>query len=262
MIRGRRQRRRVLRRRHAKRRRIRRRCIHCSRCSSRGHLNLLRHTLSLSLSLSLPDDSASPPPGLAPSTPTSVLAPSAPTQPRPVTLTPPLSCPSILAPDPPLSPAPPTSVSFGPGILEALPYADLPQEPYPPPDITKADELASIARNTADEIRHEASLQVFITSKQRSTLGPLPEAVTHPAATFLQSYVEEGMPATTGPPWSRTDLDEAIRNRRSGTFFPDLRSGSFSPNPLEATATSPSRRCGCRTQGGAERMKAKFINQF
>ena len=30
----------------------------------------------------------------------------------------------------------------------------------------------------------------------------------------------------------------------------------------EATALSPSRWCGCRTQGGAERKKANHINQF
>ena len=38
------------------------------------------------------------------------------------------------------------------------------------------------------------------------------EEVAHPAATLLQSYVEEGIPATTGPPWSKTALDEAILN--------------------------------------------------
>ena len=38
------------------------------------------------------------------------------------------------------------------------------------------------------------------------------DEVTHPAATLLQSYVEEGIPATTGTPWSRTALDEDIQN--------------------------------------------------
>ena len=117
-----------------------------------------------------------------------------------------------LDPAPPVAPTPPTTVSFGLSILEALPYADLLQAPYPPPDISEADDLASTVRITAKEIRQAASLQAFIASKQRSTLGALPEAVTPLAATLLQSYVEEGIPATTGPPWSRMALDEAIHN--------------------------------------------------
>ena len=30
---------------------------------------------------------------------------------------------------------------------------------------------------------------------------------------FISSYVEEGIPANTGPSWSRSALDEAIKNR-------------------------------------------------
>ena len=67
-------------------------------------------------------------------------------------------------------------------------------------------------RTTAEEIRQTASLQAFIASKKRSTLGALPKSVTHPAATLPQSYVEEVIPATTGPPCLRTALDEAIQN--------------------------------------------------
>ena len=43
-------------------------------------------------------------------------------------------------------------------------------------------------------------------------LRGLPEAVSNPAATLLQSYMEEGIPANTGPLWSRSTLDEAIKN--------------------------------------------------
>ena len=162
----------------------------------------------------------SPPPSPASSAPTSGLAPSAPTQPRPVTLTPAPQClypsaptyprPVTLTPSLPVAPTPPTSVSFGPGILEALSYVDLPQAPYPPPVISEVDDLASTARTVAEEIRQKASLQALIASKQRSTLGALPATVTHPSATLLQSYVEEGIPAYTDLPWSRTALDEAI----------------------------------------------------
>ena len=59
------------------------------------------------------------------------------------------------------------------------------------------------------EIRQAASLQAFIAFKQRSTLGALPEVVTHPVANLLQSYMEEGIPATTGLPWLRMALDKA-----------------------------------------------------
>ena len=75
------------------------------------------------------------------------------------------------------------------------------------------DGLAFTVRTTTEEIRQAASLWAFIVSKQQSTLGALTEAVARPAATLLQSYVKEGIPATTGPPWSRTALDEAIRNK-------------------------------------------------
>ena len=87
------------------------------------------------------------------------------------------------------------------GILEALPYAKLVQAHSPPPSISEAYDLTSTARNNAEEICQVAPLQAFIASKRRSTLGALPEAVTHSAATLLQYYVEDDIPATTGSPW-------------------------------------------------------------
>ena len=113
------------------------------------------------------------------------LSPSALTYPRPVTLTPPPPGPATLGLARPVAPTPPTGVSFGSGIIDALTYANQPQVPYPTPAISKADELTSTARTTAKEIRQAASLQALIASKQQSTLGALPEAVTHPAATLL-----------------------------------------------------------------------------
>ena len=80
------------------------------------------------------------------------------------------------------------------------------------PALSEVDYLASTARTTATEIRQAAPLEDFIASKQQITLGALSEAVTHPAATLLQSYVEEGIPVNTGPPWSRKALNEAIHN--------------------------------------------------
>ena len=78
--------------------------------------------------------------------------------------------------------------------------------------ISKADDIASTARITTEEIRQAASLQTYIYSKQQRILGALQEAITHPVATLFQSYVKEDIPATTGLPWLRTTLDEAIWN--------------------------------------------------
>ena len=42
-------------------------------------------------------------------------------------------------------------------------------------------------------------------------------------ATLLQPYVEEGIPATTGPPWLRMALDEATQNRpHASACAPDM----------------------------------------
>ena len=74
-----------------------------------------------------------------------------------------------------------------------------------------------------EEIRQAASLQAFIASKQRIILGALAEAVTHLAATLLQSYVEEGIPDNTGPTCLRMALDKAIRNGlHASEYAPDM----------------------------------------
>ena len=102
-------------------------------------------------------------------------------------------------------------------------YAELLQAPSPPLDISKSYDLAFTAKNTSKDIRQAASLQAFIDSKKKITLGALPEAVTHPAATLLQSYVEEGIPDTIGPLWLRTALDEAIQNgQHASACAPDM----------------------------------------
>ena len=64
---------------------------------------------------------------------------------------------------------------------------DITQALYPPPYISKADELAAAVRDTAVDICKAESLQAFIASKQQRTLGVLPEAVSQPAATLLKS---------------------------------------------------------------------------
>ena len=101
-------------------------------------------------------------------------------------------------------------MTFGPGIAEALPYATTAQAPYPPPVDSPTDDLAALAKATAREILEAPSLLSFLASKQRKTLGGLPEGVKHPASALLHKYVEEGIPANTGPPWSPEALETAI----------------------------------------------------
>ena len=86
------------------------------------------------------------------------------------------------------------------------------QSPYPPPSIYKAEDISETARATVEDICQALSLQEFIASKQQETLGALLEAVSHPTATLLQSYVDEGIHVIMGSPWLRADLDESIRN--------------------------------------------------
>ena len=67
-----------------------------------------------------------------------------------------------------------------------------------------------IVKATAREILNAPSLLLFLASKQRNTLGGLPEGVKHLAAALLQTYVEKGIPAHTGPPWSPQALETTI----------------------------------------------------
>ena len=41
-------------------------------------------------------------------------------------------------------------------------------------------------------------------------MGTLPEAVLRPEAALLQTYVKEGIPVHTGPPWLRQEPGNAI----------------------------------------------------
>ena len=84
------------------------------------------------------------------------------------------------------------------------------QAPYPPPVDSTTDDLAATDKATAREILEALSLMSFLASKQRKILGGLPEGVKHPAADLLREYVEKGIPAHTGPPWSLEALETAI----------------------------------------------------
>ena len=76
----------------------------------------------------------------------------------------------------------------------------MPQVPYPHPALPSVDDPAGQAKSTAEDIKHYTSLLAFIYSWQRETLGMLL------VAALLQSYVEEGILISTGPPWLREAL--------------------------------------------------------
>ena len=152
-------------------------------------------------------------PSLSTSTPTS-----------PVRLTPAPLRSAQLAPVPLPPPEPrPESVTFGPGIAEALLYATREHASYPPSIAPLIDNLVATAKSTAREILSTPSLVLFLASKQHNTLGGLPEGVTHPAADLLQAYVEEGIPAHTAPPWSLQALETAIsKGPHSSACTPEM----------------------------------------
>ena len=73
---------------------------------------------------------------------------------------------------------------------------------------------------------------LFLASKQRKTLGGLPEGVKHPVADLLKNYVEEGIPAHTGPPWSPEALETAIyKGSHASACTPEMT--SFFPGELQ-----------------------------
>ena len=77
----------------------------------------------------------------------------APNPPSPVTLNPALPSPAQLSPAPSPSLAPrPNSITFGPRIDEALPYAMTAQTHYPLPVSPLMDYLADTAKATSREI--------------------------------------------------------------------------------------------------------------
>ena len=136
----------------------------------------------------------------------SALTPPSPVRPTPVSLSP---TQSSLAPLP--SPAPRrSSLTFGLGISEALPYATTAQAPYPPSVAPLTYDLETTAKGTAREVLSTPSLLSLLSSKQRKTLGGLPKGVTLLSAYLLQSYVEDSIPVQTGPPWSPQALETAI----------------------------------------------------
>ena len=67
-----------------------------------------------------------------------------------------------------------------------------------------------MAKATARDILNIPSLLSFFASKRRKTLGGFSEGLRHPDATLLQTYVEEGIMAHTGTPWSPQAMETAI----------------------------------------------------
>ena len=73
------------------------------------------------------------------------------------------------------------------------------QAPYPPMSELSVDNLAATAKATDEDITRGPFHLELIDSRQRGTLGALPEAVLQPEAVFLHTYVEEGILIYTGP---------------------------------------------------------------
>ena len=67
-----------------------------------------------------------------------------------------------------------------------------------------------MAKETAREVLIVPSLLFLLARKQRKTLGGLSEGVIHPATHLLRFYVEDGIPAHTGPLWPLQALETAI----------------------------------------------------
>ena len=85
------------------------------------------------------------------------------------------------------------------------------------------DDLAAADKATARENLDAPSLLSFLASTQRKKLGGLPEGVRHLAAALFQTYVEEGIPAHTGPPWSPQALETAIsKGPHASAYTPDM----------------------------------------
>ena len=80
-----------------------------------------------------------------------------------------------------------------------MPYTAMAQATYPPPVVTRGENLEATEKTTTRELHCAPSLMVFLASKQRMMLGTLPEAVWHLAASFLHFYIEEGIPVHTIP---------------------------------------------------------------
>ena len=77
-----------------------------------------------------------------------------------------------LKPPPPLPP-----VDFGTDILKALLYENIAHVPYHLSVESNDEYLVAMSREMLEALMQSPSLTVFITSRQRSTLGAPPEAV-------------------------------------------------------------------------------------
>ena len=70
--------------------------------------------------------------------------------------------------------------------------------------------LTSMARKTAENMKHAPSVIAFIASRQWVTLGALPEELWNPEVYLLQEYVDEGTPIQKGPACTHQALEQAI----------------------------------------------------
>ena len=63
----------------------------------------------------------------------------------------------------------------------------------------------------------------FMSLQQQGMGGMLPAAVLHPSSALLQSYVEEIIPVSIVPPWSREALDnDAKKGPHTSACTPEM----------------------------------------
>ena len=61
-----------------------------------------------------------------------------------------------------------------------------------------------------EALTQASPLTDFISSRQRSTMGALPEVFQHPAAHLPCKYIDESIMVHTGPSWPQRALERAI----------------------------------------------------
>ena len=85
------------------------------------------------------------------------------------------------------------------------------------------DKLVTTARETLESLEKPLYLTSFIASRQRGTLGALPEAVQHPEEPLLQKYVDKSIPLHTVLDWKQWDLERAIaKGPHTSTCTPEM----------------------------------------
>ena len=108
--------------------------------------------------------------------------------------------------------------------MDSLPYAKMSQALYPPSMNLSVNILEATAQTTLEDLTQDPSLTDFIVSRQRGTLGTLPDLVRHPEATLLQEYVEKGILVHMGPACTQRFLERSIKKGpHASAYIPKMK---------------------------------------